>query len=286
MMKFTDSFKVVLLMLMVFVIAACGNGETDEDAADDVDSTDTTLESPDEAEEVQDEAAAIEGTITISAAASLTDALNDIADLFNEEHPEAEVDFNFGGSGALQQQLMQGAPADIFFSANVNHFETVVEEGLIDEENAVDLLLNELVLVVPEGDDTVTSFEDIENAEQIAIGTPETVPAGEYSMATYDSMGITEELESKFVYAEDVRQVLTYVESGNVDAGTVYHTDALTSDSIDIIDSAPEDAHEPIVYPVGMLNDSENEPLQQAFFDFVQSEDAAEVFNEYGFVVQ
>src|SRR5690625_2188850 len=229
-MKLTDGLKFLMLFLAVFVVAACGNGEVDENITDDEDSTDTTLEDPEEAPE--DTATDVEGTITVSAAASLVDALGEITTLFNEEYPDVTVDYNFGGSGALMQQIMQGAPVDLFFSANVDHFREVVDEGYINEEDSVDLLTNELVLIVPSDSGTFSSFDDLENADQIAIGNPESVPAGEYSVEAFENMDIMEGIESKFVYAGDVRQVLNYVETGNADAGMVYHTDAMMSDGI------------------------------------------------------
>lgn len=281
-MKYMDSFKFLVLLLAVFVMAACGNGEVAETIEEEGDSTDTTVEAPEEAAE--DTEAVVEGILTISAAASLVDALDEVTTLFNEEYPDVEVEYNFGGSGALMQQILQGAPVDLFFSANADHFQEVMAEGHIDEENAVDLLTNELVLIVPAGSGTVTSFDDLENADEIGIGNPESVPAGEYSVEAFESMGIMEDIESKFVYAEDVRQVLNYVETGNVDAGVVYHTDTLMSEDIDVIDAALEDAHSEIVYPLGMMDDTDNEAAQLAFFEFMQSEAAGEVFNEYGFI--
>jgi len=161
----------------------------------------------------------------------------------------------------------------------------VVNEGYIDEENTVDLLRNEIVLVVPV-DSTVESFDELENADRIAVGNPESVPAGEYSMEAFENMDIMEEIESKFIFATDVRQVLNYVETENVDAGVVYHTDALTSDGIEVVDTAPEDSHSPVIYPLGTLNDTDNPKAQRAFYEFVQSEEAGEVFNEYGFIIE
>lgn len=264
-MKVSKIFMMMLLVFLSIVVTACGN--TGEPAG-------------------SDETGDVEGTFTVSAAASLTDALNDIADLFNEEFPEVQIDYNFGGSGALQQQISQGAPADLFFSASESDFQTVVDEGFIDEENAVDLLGNELVLIVPRGTDNITSFDDLYNADRIAVGTPDSVPAGEYSVEAYESMGIYDELESRFVYAEDVRAVLNYVETENVDAGTVYRTDAETSDSVEIVDTAAEDMHDAIIYPVGLLNETESPEAAEAFYRFIQSEDALGVFEDYGFIVQ
>lgn len=222
-------------------------------------------------------------TLTVSAAASLTDALEETADVFHEIHPEIKVDFNFGGSGALQQQISQGAPADMFFSASESDFNALIDNGSISEENAVNLLQNELVLVTPADNQTVTSFDDITDASQIAVGTPESVPAGKYAVETFESMNIAEEIEPLLVYAEDVRSVLTYVERGEVDAGLVYRTDALTSDSVEIADTAPEAAHEPIVYPAGMINGSNNAEAAETFFEFLQSEEALAIFEDYGF---
>lgn len=225
-------------------------------------------------------------TLTVSAAASLTDALQEAADVFHEEHPDIEVDFNFGGSGALQQQISQGAPADMFFSASQSDFDVLLENGSIAEEQSVNLLQNELVLVTPWDNQTVTSFDNIQEASQIAVGTPESVPAGKYSMQTFDSLGMTADVEPLLVYAEDVRAVLTYVERGEIDAGLVYRTDALTSDSVEIADAAPEGAHEPIVYPVGLIEESDNTEAAEIFYKFLQAEDALAVFEKYGFTVE
>src|SRR5699024_5237715 len=189
-----NSYKLKAAMVMILKLtaaglSACSSGETSE--------TETT-------------------TVTVSAAASLTDALQEAADVFHEEHPDIEVDFNFGGSGALQQQISQGAPADMFFSASQSDFDILLENGSIAEEQSVNLLQNELVLVTPSDNQTVTSFDNIQEASQIAVGTPESVPAGKYSMQTFDSLRMTADVEPLFVYAEDVRAVLTYVERGEV----------------------------------------------------------------------
>lgn len=268
MFKFKEKALLFVLLTFVLVLAACSGATEDEEATSAKASTD------------------VSGTITVSAAASLTDALQEVAELYNEENPDVQVDFNFGGSGALRQQISQGAPADMFFSASQSDFDTLVEGEFINEEDSTQLLKNELVLVVPEGDTTVTSFDDITEAEQIAVGTPESVPAGEYAMETFDTMGLTEEIESSLVYAEDVRAVLTYVERGEVNAGLVYRTDAMTSDSVEIVDAAPADAHDPIEYPVGLISESENTEAARSFYDFIQTYEALEVFGEYGFVTE
>src|SRR6478735_3238866 len=123
--------------------------------------------------------------LTISAAASLQDALNDIKPIFEEEHPHIKLNYNFGASGALQQQISQGAPVDLFFSAAEDKFDKLLEDGQVDKTNAIDLIGNELVLVVPANSKIeIESFEDLINVNQFSIGTPESVPAGQYAKAT------------------------------------------------------------------------------------------------------
>lgn len=259
-MNYLNKTQLVLLLCSLtalMILSACGNDETGD--------TGETV------------------TLTVSAAASLTDALQEAADVFYEEHPDIEVDFNFGGSGALQQQISQGAPADMFFSASESDFDVLIENGKISEGNTVNLLKNELVLVTPADNQTITSFDNITEASQIAVGTPESVPAGKYAVETFESMNISKEIEPLLVYAEDVRAVLTYVERGEVDAGLVYRTDALTSDLVEIADTAPEAAHEPVVYPVGMINGSKNDEAAETFYEFLQSEEALAIFEDYGF---
>ncbi|MGG0790631.1 molybdate ABC transporter substrate-binding protein [Peribacillus simplex] len=222
--------------------------------------------------------------LTISAAASLQDSLNDIKKSFEKENANVKVHYNFGASGALQQQISQGAPVDLFFSAAEDKFEKLVAEDLIEENNGIDLVGNELVLVVPkESDKEIKRIDDITKATKISIGTPESVPAGQYAKQTLENLNLWKEIEGKLVYAKDVSQVLTYVETGNVDAGLVYKTDALNSEKVDIVATAKEDLHDPIIYPVGMIKDSSHPKEAQLFYDYLQSEDSIKVFEKYGF---
>lgn len=252
------TYSIILLSLLVVGLASCNDDSQVEETS----------------------------TLTISAAASLTDALQEVSDIFNEQHPEIEVDYNFGGSGALQQQIKQGAPVDIFFSAAKRDFDALIDSGHIDEENSSDLLKNELVLVTPQDDETVTSLDDITEAEQIAVGTPESVPAGEYARQVFESLGIIEEVAPLLVYAEDVRSVLTYVERSEVNAGLVYRTDTAMSDTVNILEAAPAAAHEPIVYPVGLINNTDSVEAARIFYEFLQTEDALAIFDHYGFITE
>ncbi|EWG12837.1 molybdate ABC transporter substrate-binding protein [Cytobacillus firmus] len=222
--------------------------------------------------------------ITISAAASLQDALTEIEASFEKEHPNVLVNFNFGASGSLQQQISQGAPADLFFSAAEDKFDKLVHDGLIDEENGIDLVGNELVLVVPNDSALkIKSFHDLSEADKLSIGTPESVPAGKYAKELLEKMDIWNHIEEKVVPAKDVRQVLTYVETNNVDAGIVYKTDALISEKVDIVDTADENTHDPIIYPLGVIKDTSHPEEVKLFYDYLQNEKSMSIFEDYGF---
>ena len=131
---------------------------------------------------------------------------------------------------------------------------------MIDQKLGTDLLANDLVLIVPKSNEKqIQSFEDLQQAGKIALGTPETVPAGQYGVDTLKNMQLWDSLESKVVYTKDVRQVLTYTETENVDAGMVYKTDALVSDKVNVVATADDAMHAPIIYPVGVLKASKHE---------------------------
>ncbi|WP_341299457.1 molybdate ABC transporter substrate-binding protein [Lysinibacillus sp. FSL H8-0500] len=222
--------------------------------------------------------------LTISAAASLQDALEELKTTYEKEHDTITLLYNFGGSGALQQQILNGAPADLFFSAAEDKFDALVEKDMITANQGTDLLANELVLVVPKNNNKqIQSFEDLPQADKIALGTPESVPAGQYGMETLKNMNLWEAVEPKVVYTKDVRQVLTYTETENVDAGIVYKTDALVSEKVAIVATASDTLHTPIIYPVGVIKDSPHAQEAQAFYQFLQSDEAMVVFKKYGF---
>lgn len=224
--------------------------------------------------------------LTVSAAASLQDALQDVQKQYEKSNPNVKLSFNFGGSGALQQQIEQGAPVDIFFSAAEDKFQTLVDEGLIDKKNKKNLLGNELVLVVPQNS-TVQDLQALEGEEvkKIAIGAPESVPAGQYAKSSLTYFNLWADIESKLIYTKDVRQVLTYVETGNVEAGIVYKTDALISNKVKIANTIPAQSHEPIHYPVGVIKNTKHKKEAVSFYEYLQSEEARSIFQKHGFTV-
>ena len=223
--------------------------------------------------------------LTISAAASLTDAMDELKEIYEAEH-NVELTFNFAGSGKLAHQIQQGAPVDVFISANENWLDTLLEEGLIDADSTTDVTGNKLVLIA-EKDTTLAydSFSDINVKElsNIAVGKPESVPAGEYTKKALEAIDKWEEIEPYIVYAKDVRQVLTYVETGNAEIGFVYESDALSSDKVEILTESNPKEHDPIIYPGGVTTETEQEEVAEDFLAFMTSDEAQEILETYGF---
>ncbi|RHW34878.1 molybdate ABC transporter substrate-binding protein [Neobacillus notoginsengisoli] len=221
--------------------------------------------------------------LTVSAAISLQGALDEIAANFEKENKNIKINYNYGASGALQQQISQGAPVDLFFSAATDKMDALEKDGLIEKGTRVELVGNEIVLVVPKNSKkNIKTFEDLAKADRISIGTPETVPAGKYAKETLETLGIWQAVK-EVVYAKDVRQVLTYVETANVDAGIVYKTDAMGSKKVGIADTAAENTHGPIVYPIGVIKDSRHLKEARVFYDYLISDESVDVLEKHGF---
>lgn len=227
--------------------------------------------------------------LTIAAAASLTDALNELKSTFNADYPNYHLTFTFGSSGKLATQIQQGAPADVFLSASKKDMDTLQTSKLVDTATRVNFAENRLVLIAP--NDTklpVAGFDKINPAavKQMALGNPESVPAGRYGKETLQSVGLWDKLQSKIVFASDVRQVLTYVESGNVDLGAVYTSDALSSDKVKILAIADTKWHSPIVYPGAVVTTSKAAAEAEVFLDYLNSEKAMLILSKHGFYVK
>jgi molybdate transport system substrate-binding protein len=224
--------------------------------------------------------------LTVSAAASLQDALKAIAPIYEDKNIEVGITYNFGSSGSLQQQIEQGAPVDIFISAAAKQMDALEAKNLLSPGTRRDLLKNEMVLIVPKDNTTITSFEDLgtDALTRIALGEPESVPAGKYAEEVLTSLGILDAVKPKAVYGKDVRQVLNYVATGNVDAGIVYTSDAKVSDNVKVVATASEDSHSPIVYPIAVLQDSANPEAAKELENFLFTPEAQTIFEEYGFM--
>ena len=227
--------------------------------------------------------------LTISAAASLQDVMKAVKPLYEEAYPDREIVYNFASSGSLQRQIEQGAPVDVFISAAVDKMDTLQDKDLILTETRRDLLKNQMVLVTQEGNKTnlnITDFNDLttEKVNLIALGEPKSVPAGKYAQEVLVSFNIADKVNSKAVYGKDVRQVLNYVATGNVEAGIVYRTDAEISDNIEIISIAPEESHSSVIYPIAVIKDSDTPEIGKELIEFLTTEKAQAIFEEYGFV--
>ncbi|MBW4662966.1 MAG: molybdate ABC transporter substrate-binding protein [Chroococcus sp. CMT-3BRIN-NPC107] len=224
-------------------------------------------------------------SLTVSAAISLTNALQEIKTIYQNANLNVSINYNFASSGALQQQIVQGAPVDVFFSAAAKQMDVLQQENLLLPGTRKTLLTNRLVLITPKNAPPLTSFRNLTNSQvrRIAIAEPRSVPAGQYAQELLANLKLFNLLKSKLVYGNNVRQVLTYVETGDVDAGIVYTTDAKASNSVRVGATAPSNLHSPIVYPVAALKGSRNVAAARNFIQFLSSTQAKAVFQKYGF---
>lgn len=225
-------------------------------------------------------------TLTIPAAASLKDVTKDIAKKYKEKEPNVKLDFSYGSSGALQTQIEEGAEADIFISAAQKQMDALEKKDFINKKSRINLLENKLVLIVPKDSKKhIKSFEDLAKSEvkKIALGEPKAVPAGQYSEGVFQKLGILDKIKKKANYGSDVRQVLTWVESGEVDCGVVYMTDAKISGKVKVVCEAPKKAADPVIYPVAVLKNSKNQEESQKFADYLKTDEILKLFESYGF---
>lgn len=224
--------------------------------------------------------------IHVAAAASLTDAMKEIANAFEKENPDVKLVFNFGSSGALQQAIENGGGTDLFYSAAPKQMDALENSGALAEGTRKNLLENEVVLIVPnDSDKNIYNFGDLtqENINHIALGEPKGVPVGQYSEEIFSNIGILDAVKEKAVYGSDVRQVLAWVESGEADCGVVYATDAAVSDKVKVVATAPADSHKPVIYPAAVIKDTKIFDAAKKFLGFTSGETAKAIFEKYGF---
>ena len=225
-------------------------------------------------------------TLLIAAAASLQNAMEELDPLFEFANPGITVNYNFAASGPLQQQIEQGAPVDVFISAAARQMDALQTRNLISTDTRRNVLTNDLVLIVPRTSTLgLTSFRQLTNSSvsRIAVGEPRSVPVGQYAQELFTNLGILEQLRSKFVFGNSVRNVLSAVESGNADAGVVYTTDARISNRVRPVATAPSSLHAPIVYPIAVIRASRNQQAARAYAQFLRSSAAQTIFRRYGF---
>lgn len=223
--------------------------------------------------------------LIVSAAASLTNAFTEVGGKFESVHPGTKIVFNFAASGPLLQQIVQGAPVDVFASADQTTMNQAKEKKLILDDSRKDFVSNSLVLVVPAASKlSIKSAQDLtqKDVSKIALGKPETVPVGRYTQEALTNEGLWETLGPKFIPADTVRQVLDYVSRGEVDAGFVFATDAaVAKEKVRV--AAKMEKHQPIVYPVAVVAATQKKELAQRFIDFILSAEGQEILSRYGF---
>lgn len=223
--------------------------------------------------------------LTVSAAASLTNAFRELAPLFETRHPGTTVRLNFGASGALLQQIDKGAPADVFASADQKTMDMAQDKGLVKADQRVDFAANALVAIVPlQAAALPKALGDLQAApyKRIAIGLPASVPAGRYAQGALEKAGLWNAIEPKTIGTQNVRQALDYVARAEVDAGFVYATDAaLMPDKVKVAFTVPTNT--PILYPIAAVAESTQQELARAFVAFVQSPPARTVLAKHGF---
>lgn len=223
--------------------------------------------------------------ITVSAAASLTDAFKEIGPKFEVAKPGATVRFNFAASGVLLQQIGQGAPVDVFASADQETMNRGAEQKLIDTATRKNFVSNSLVLIEPAKEGVgVTSLQELAGAgvKKIAVGKTATVPVGRYTKQVLDGAGLWTALEPKFVQADSVRQVLDYVSRGEVEAGFVYRTDAaVAGDKVKV--ALTPSGNSPVTYPIAVVAESRQKALAGDFIAFLSTDVAQAVLTRHGF---
>jgi molybdate transport system substrate-binding protein len=238
---------------------------------------------------------AANGTVelTLSAASSLADVMEQLAAVYHKQQPAVRLILNTGASGSLRRQIEEGAPIDMFFSASTAHMEALMQQQLVEVEQCTNLLGNRIVMIVPgTGSDSVPgttkrdalSYLQEHACKRIAMGDPGSVPAGEYASHALRDMDLLVSVTPKLVYGKSVREVLSWVEMGNADAAFVFQTDALQSEKVSVVASLSEKWTGPILYPLAVLRGSRQQEAAKDLLAWLGGDEAWKIFEEAGFV--
>lgn len=281
--------SVILIVCMMVLAVGCAK-KTEDGSKETGNNSDTTnqLENQENKEADSEEANQEPVTILVAAAASMQPSLEELKSLFQDKYPWITVEGTYDSSGKLQTQIEEGLDADVFLSAAMKQMNALKEKSMVDEDTVIELLENKVVLIVPKNVETkVTSFDDILNAEKIAIGDPASVPAGQYAKEIFESLGIFSEVEEKSSLGTNVTEVLNWVAEASADAGVVYATDAATTDNVVVVANAPDGTlKNPVIYPIGIVSASQKKDAAKLYLEFLQSEDAKAIFEKYGFLAK
>ncbi|MFU2142367.1 molybdate ABC transporter substrate-binding protein [Gallibacterium anatis] len=228
--------------------------------------------------------------VTVFAAASMTNALQDIAQQYKQNSSKDEIVFSFASSSTLAKQIEEGAPANIFISANTKWMNYLKEKGLLLKDSDRVLVGNDLVMIANQ--ESHLQQIDIAKGDWIqalqhsflSVGDPDHVPAGQYMKAATTKLGLWDKIESKLARGKDVRAALALVERDEAPLGVVYGTDAKQSDKVKVVAIFPADSYPKIEYPAALIRGNDSEAAK-AFFSYLQTDSAAKVFEKYGFSV-
>lgn len=223
--------------------------------------------------------------LTVLAAASMTDAMQEIGEAYQETHENIEITYQFDSSGTLKTQIEEGAPADIFISAATKQMDELVQGELVAKDSVFPWLENKVVLIVPkDSEDGPDSFEDAakEEVPMIAIGN-EDVPVGQYTQTIYQNLGLWENIQAKANLASNVRQVLDWVATGNAPCGVVYATDAQIEKNVKVVCEAPKGSCDPVIYPAGLVSASKEKEEAAEFLEYLKTEEVSKILEAYGF---
>ncbi|MYL20725.1 molybdate ABC transporter substrate-binding protein [Halobacillus litoralis] len=224
-------------------------------------------------------------TLTIAAAASLTDAMEEIVPQY-EDTSNVNVTLLLGSSGKLARQIEQGAPVDVFLSADTRWTTYLKERALTDDDQTTTFAENQLVIISHEEQPSINSLKALDSMagdQTLAVGNPDSVPAGTYTKQALETIQLWDRLQEQMVFAGDVRQVLTYVESGDADYGVVYATDALISDKVHVTAEVDPALHDSIIYPAAAITKSRTEDAASSFLTFLSTEKAVSILENNGF---
>lgn len=251
-----------ILMVMLIILSGCSGNGSDQDTTEKVE-------------------------LVISAAASLVDSMTEIHNIYESKNRHITLTLNYGSSGTLEQQIQQGAPVDLFISAGKQQMTTLHNQGLISGVPQT-IITNELVIITPSKSPiALSTLEELKDQDIaiLAIGEPEVVPAGGYAKEALKHYELWKDLNSKIVFAKDVRQVLSYVETGNADVGFVYRTDALSTTKVKIAWTLDPTSHKRIEYPAGIVKSTHHFNDARKFLQYLQGDEAQQIFKKYGFTV-
>ena len=224
---------------------------------------------------------ALAGEVDLSVAASLKEVINELSDSYAKAHPGAKFVKNYGASGQLAKQIENGAPADIFIAANLEWLEYLKNKNLINTAGIGIFTYNTLVFAGAPG--KASAMQDLTKLEKIAIGSPKSVPAGEYATEAFKKAGLDKQLEKKLVMAKDVRECLMYAERGEVDGAFVYKTDALLAKKAKILFTVPPQLYSRVTYPMALTVTGAKNKDATEFFAYLHGEEAKAVLTKYGF---